>query len=199
MQRALDEASKSRTTICIAHRLSTIKNADKIIVMSRGEIVEEGTHAELIALGQVYKGLVEAQKISAERKEGIEKAIAEGEEAEEVLDQQLARGRSHDDTDSIPLGLSRTKTGRSVSSVEGERSTFASAGIMPEIRYSNFQLIKKVEVLEMKLIIGSAMEQRGIWVVNCRVANYFVDGGRLSGPGTFICILSHGPPESQYF
>ena len=46
-------------------------------MVSRGEIVEQGTHSELIALGGVYRGLVEAQRISTERKEGIEMAIAE--------------------------------------------------------------------------------------------------------------------------
>jgi ATP-binding cassette subfamily B (MDR/TAP) protein 1 len=144
VQQALDEASKSRTTVCIAHRLSTIKNADKIIVVSRGEIVEEGTHTELIARGGVYKGLVEAQRISSERKEGIEKAIAEGEEEEAELDQMLEREKSLEHADSIPLGLQRTKTGRSVTSVEAERAGFTSAGDMPKTKYSNPQLVKRV-------------------------------------------------------
>jgi len=143
VQYALDEASKSRTTVCIAHRLSTIKNADKIVVMSRGEIVEEGTHTELIARGRVYKGLVEAQRISSERKEGIEKAIAEGDEQEE-LDQILEREKSLEAVDSMPLGLQRTKTGRSVSSLEAERAGYTSAGMMPQTKYSNFQLVRRV-------------------------------------------------------
>lgn len=144
VQQALDEASKSRTTVCIAHRLSTIKNADKIVVVSRGEIVEEGTHAELIALGGVYQGLVEAQRISAERKEGIEMAIAEGEEEEEELDRILSREKSPERADSLPLGLQRTKTGRSLASLEGERPEFTSAGMMPQTKYSNPQLVKRV-------------------------------------------------------
>jgi subfamily B ATP-binding cassette protein MsbA len=57
VQAALDELMKGRTTIVIAHRLSTIENADRIVVMSRGRIVETGTHAELLARGGVYAGL----------------------------------------------------------------------------------------------------------------------------------------------
>ncbi|KAI8870197.1 ABC transporter-like protein, partial [Ramicandelaber brevisporus] len=48
VQDALDAAAKNRTTIMIAHRLSTIKNADAIVVMHKGEIVQVGTHNELL-------------------------------------------------------------------------------------------------------------------------------------------------------
>ncbi len=52
---------KNRTSIVIAHRLSTIQNADNIVVMQRGEIVEQGTHQELLAKNGMYKRLVEMQ------------------------------------------------------------------------------------------------------------------------------------------
>ena len=53
--------AQQHTCIVIAHRLSTIRNADKIIVMSKGEIVEVGTHSQLIAAAGVYKKLVQRQ------------------------------------------------------------------------------------------------------------------------------------------
>ena len=62
VQDALERLMKSRTTVAISHRLSTIKNADEICVMHEGEIVERGTHEELIALGGYYKKLHEMQK-----------------------------------------------------------------------------------------------------------------------------------------
>ena len=62
VQDALERLMKSRTTVAIAYRLSTIKNADEICVMHEGEIVERGTHEELIALGGYYKKLHEMQK-----------------------------------------------------------------------------------------------------------------------------------------
>jgi subfamily B ATP-binding cassette protein MsbA len=57
IQAALDELTKERTTLVIAHRLSTIENADKIIVMQEGEIVEQGTHQALLEKNQVYSAL----------------------------------------------------------------------------------------------------------------------------------------------
>ena len=61
IQTAMDRLTKGRTSFVIAHRLSTIKNADKIIVMKDGNIVEIGTHDELIAKGGAYKELYNSQ------------------------------------------------------------------------------------------------------------------------------------------
>ncbi|CAF0877178.1 unnamed protein product [Didymodactylos carnosus] len=63
VQDALDRASSGRTTIVVAHRLSTIRNADKIIVISEGQVVEEGDHATLMKSQSTYYALVEAQNL----------------------------------------------------------------------------------------------------------------------------------------
>jgi ATP-binding cassette subfamily B protein/subfamily B ATP-binding cassette protein MsbA len=63
VQEALDRLMTSRTTIAIAHRLSTIKNADEIIVMKDGRIVERGKHEELIAMNGYYKKLNDMQAL----------------------------------------------------------------------------------------------------------------------------------------
>ncbi|CAN9478437.1 unnamed protein product [Alternaria alternata] len=63
VQKALDSAAQNRTTIIIAHKLSTICNADNIVVMSKGELVEQGTHAELLNRGGMYAKLVQAQSL----------------------------------------------------------------------------------------------------------------------------------------
>ena len=57
IQKALDQLMENRTTLVIAHRLSTIENADRIIVLSKGQIVEEGTHEELINNNAEYASL----------------------------------------------------------------------------------------------------------------------------------------------
>ncbi len=61
VQDALSNLMRNRTVFAIAHRLSTIRDADMILVMRDGEIVERGTHAELYAAGGVYRGLCDAQ------------------------------------------------------------------------------------------------------------------------------------------
>ena len=61
VQQALEHMMKIRTSIVIAHRLSTIQNADTIVVLHKGKIVEQGTHIELIAKKGVYKKLVDMQ------------------------------------------------------------------------------------------------------------------------------------------
>jgi ABC-type multidrug transport system ATPase subunit len=58
VQEAIDTVSAGRTTITIAHRLSTIRDADEILVLDKGEIVERGSHDELLAHGGYYSALV---------------------------------------------------------------------------------------------------------------------------------------------
>jgi len=59
--KALDRAMKDRTCLVIAHRLNTIRHADRILVLDAGQIVEEGTHDQLLARGGIYTRLHEAQ------------------------------------------------------------------------------------------------------------------------------------------
>lgn len=63
VQDALEHLMKTRTTVAIAHRLSTIKNADEICVIHEGEIVERGTHEELLAMDGYYKKLNDMQTL----------------------------------------------------------------------------------------------------------------------------------------
>jgi ABC-type multidrug transport system fused ATPase/permease subunit len=66
IQRATEKLTKGRTSIVIAHRLSTIRGADRIIVMEKGHIIEQGTHEELLALNGHYKNLSDRQYFNQE-------------------------------------------------------------------------------------------------------------------------------------
>ena len=61
VQQALDTLMRGRTTLVIAHRLSTIRTADRIIVLGRGQIVEQGTHEQLLAMNGDYRRLHDLQ------------------------------------------------------------------------------------------------------------------------------------------
>ena len=61
IQEALKEVMKDRTTLVIAHRLSTIENADQVIVLREGRVIEQGTHDELLAMGKAYARLYQTQ------------------------------------------------------------------------------------------------------------------------------------------
>ncbi len=61
VQRALADAMQGRTTLVIAHRLATVLAADRIVVMDEGKVVEEGTHADLVAQGGLYARLAKLQ------------------------------------------------------------------------------------------------------------------------------------------
>lgn len=61
VQRAFDEMMKGKTSFIVAHRLSTIKNADTILVMNAGKIIEQGTHNELLKKDGFYANLYQSQ------------------------------------------------------------------------------------------------------------------------------------------
>lgn len=66
VQEALNTLMEGRTTFIIAHRLSTVRNADQVLVMDQGQVVERGTYQELLAKGGIFAGLVKAQMLAAE-------------------------------------------------------------------------------------------------------------------------------------
>ncbi|KAK9241676.1 P-loop containing nucleoside triphosphate hydrolase protein [Lipomyces tetrasporus] len=138
VQDALDRASKNRTTVVIAHRLSTVANADMIVVMKSGIILEKGTHEELIAKRGDYYELVKAQNVEHYVDDKAQNFVDDTPETgcvEDMLDEKAVlvdqgreRWSKEDERSSLdeykessePL-LSRSNTRRSISSVVASR------------------------------------------------------------------------------
>jgi ATP-binding cassette subfamily B protein len=76
IQDALDEVARNRTTLVIAHRLSTIVAADNILVLDAGQLVEQGTHAELLATAGLYAGLWDRQRQAEKAREELANVLA---------------------------------------------------------------------------------------------------------------------------
>ena len=89
IQAALDVLMEGRTTFVIAHRLSTVRRADLILVMDKGQIVERGTHDDLLARGGLYKEIHDLQLMQrdgfAEEMEGKERIMAEKPQHEDTI------------------------------------------------------------------------------------------------------------------
>ena len=95
IQDALERVARERTSLVIAHRLSTVIHADNIIVLDHGEIVEQGTHLELLAKGGLYASLWARQREADEARERLaqaleEEALKESRAAERLEDEALA-------------------------------------------------------------------------------------------------------------
>lgn len=133
VQAALEVAAAGRTTITIAHRLSTIKDADNIVVMTQGRIVEQGTHNELLAMRGAYFNLIEAQKIAQKDDLTVEEEAAL--EVADAKDEELARKQSNTnksiqyiedpDDKNIANKLNRTQSEKSQSSLALQGRTVA--------------------------------------------------------------------------
>jgi ATP-binding cassette subfamily B protein len=89
IQSALDQVSRNRTTLVIAHRLSTVVNADQIIVLEAGEIVERGTHSDLLASNGLYASMWARQREADEAEERL-RAARENDDLGIVLRGQTA-------------------------------------------------------------------------------------------------------------
>jgi ATP-binding cassette subfamily B (MDR/TAP) protein 1 len=151
VQKALDQASTGRTTITIAHRLSTIKDADQIIVMSKGIILETGTHDQLLADSDgAYSALVRAQALK-EEVEDENGGTATEDDAEALARQEAEDARQM-------ATIKRTGTGRSEVSEILDKKTGAEEGHKQKehgVMYLLLRLVKEIPDAKWYYVVGA--------------------------------------------
>lgn len=165
VQKALDSASKNRTTIVIAHKLSTICNADNIVVMSKGEIVEQGTHAELLDRDGIYAKLVQAQSLSPSNQQ---LQNTEGPKSEQCKD--------HDFRTEKAVPLNRLDT------TEANRVKMLS-------EREDFQAYKQIGLLQSIWKLARSTPELHRWYILAGVA--CVAGGMYSPPNSLTAGLPY--------
>ncbi|KAJ3207855.1 Multidrug resistance protein 1 [Clydaea vesicula] len=112
VQAAIDKASVGRTTIVIAHRLSTVRTANLIVVMREGEIVEQGTHNELLKLAGVYKSLVDSQRLKSKN------SLSDISEREGGVDADIVSPQMQEFKDEVLIKMEDKKVEKRVSIIK---------------------------------------------------------------------------------
>ncbi|EMT73430.1 Leptomycin B resistance protein pmd1 [Fusarium odoratissimum] len=133
VQKALDAASKDRTTIVIAHKLKTIQNADNIVVMDRGSIIEQGRHSDLVARGGTYAKLVQSQDLSTASSDDTSDTCSEIADEDIVLAPTNSLQKGQSATDKLPTSTNL----QNYDLHQGTgifRTVLKLVGLVPEIR-----------------------------------------------------------------
>ncbi|KAF3178414.1 GTPase-activating protein [Orbilia oligospora] len=177
VQAALDKAAQNRTSIIIAHRLSTIKNADNIVVMSQGRIVEQGKHDELLEAKGPYYMLVEAQKFQ-ETKERPD---------EDEEDEKLAEAAEE-------LKLQRTRTKASMAEVDPDDLEMAH-------RLNRADTSRSAASAALAAKPDEVTVQYSLWTLIKLIGSYNKTEKLLMAVGVFLCIIAGGgyPVQSVLF
>ncbi|KAF5020386.1 hypothetical protein F66182_7594 [Fusarium sp. NRRL 66182] len=138
VQKALSHVSQERTTVVIAHRLSTIKDADNIVVISAGQVVEQGTHEELLALDAHYARLIRAQNLSTP-------------DNETRNDLRAGEDPTSSDSDDAVDRVMTTQTAKSITLEDGKRQSKEQS-----ILTSIFLILKEQKSLVPLICVAAA-------------------------------------------
>ncbi|KAI7815643.1 ABC subfamily B member 5, partial [Rhyzopertha dominica] len=186
VQAALDMASKERTTIIVAHRLSTIRGANKIVVISKGQVVEQGTHDELMALKQEYFSLVTTQVTSDDIDRKPDAALSTVDFDEDIDQTVTPKGVNVEEEQSTPAEMASLWTVMKMNASEwwqifvGCISSLIMGGAMP------------IFAVLFGEIIGVAEEEDVVREETNKYSLYFVITGIVVGTATFFQIYMFG-------
>jgi len=198
VQAALDEASSGRTTLVIAHRLSTVKNADLIIVLEKGIIIESGTHDELMKLQKCYYNLVKNQNIQIEEEEQNKDEDEEERDPDEIQQTQFVEPTTtaHRETTVLSrIASSFSMTHRQTTGIS-EKSALSGTGQpvksydikdMPWKRYFNYN--KPFWLANLLGLIGSffngAIQPAFAYIFSSALNTFTKQGDELIDGGFF--------------
>ncbi|KAJ3111272.1 tRNA N6-adenosine threonylcarbamoyltransferase [Phlyctochytrium bullatum] len=153
VQAALENAATSCTTIVIAHRLSTVKNADMIVVMDRGSIVETGTHGHLLAKNGSYAALVAAQQVE-EASSGSETATATLQETSAADSDSNTESKPSSPTTTTSISIPEPKRALS----KGEKSVMDGTKPLVRLDAAKSNALgttqEKIEAIEMTTLLS---------------------------------------------
>ncbi|KAL4972664.1 P-loop containing nucleoside triphosphate hydrolase protein [Aspergillus desertorum] len=128
VQRALEKAGAGRTLVTIAHRLSTIKNADNIIVLRQGKLIEQGSHAELLAADGAYAELVRLQNLNVNAlQEGVSSSARPSSDSTAREKEKIAKVTSVQDDESSSRSPKEKKKHTDEEPVATERSVSSTS------------------------------------------------------------------------
>lgn len=183
VQAALDRASQGRTTVVVAHRLSTIKNADNIVVLSGGRIVEQGVHNDLLETKGAYFRLVEAQRITASMPQSpIDDQIKKGSDSESLLQEKNHDGLSTTHMQSLSAGASSSGELSNTMIGEGPRySLWILLQFIWKLNQREWRLM--VLALSFAIVAGGGIPTQAIFFAEALVA--------LSRPPSQYAQLRH--------
>ncbi|KAI5925484.1 ABC transporter [Camillea tinctor] len=180
VQRALDNVSRSRTTIVIAHKLATIKAADNIVVMGRGHILEQGSHASLLARGGTYAALVQAQNLNS-----TEEPVA-----------TPNRRSSSDEDDEKKTGFDDSQSARGEDQIVGQHAAGRDLETLDSGGYGDFKQLGLVAAV-WYLLRGnpSMMPYYAVSLIVCVVAGAQYPGQAVLLAG-FVNIFQQSAAET---
>uniref|UniRef100_A0A8H7TLM0 ABC transporter n=1 Tax=Bionectria ochroleuca TaxID=29856 RepID=A0A8H7TLM0_BIOOC len=178
VQEALERLVKNHTTITIAHRLSTIKKADHIVVLKRGQAVEEGTHQELLSNeGGVYSALVRAQALLGS---------GEGEDESLLTEPKIAPGEKTDNLPRKALHTVQVKTSQRSNPIQRNRGFVYSLALMLSEQRAQWLNMTNLVISAMAVAAGTPLQA---WLFAKAIAVFILEGDELRTKSNFWGLM----------
>lgn len=201
IQKALQDASKGRTTISIVHRLSTVKDADHIIVMRSGRVIEQGSHYELIAADGDYASMVRLQNVSQHDDKATEPTsgdVVDDAVSSTTRSGDTIKGSTDEKADIVSTDKAKLEKGRDIKPEQDKEP--AKRGIWSTLRgmgtLTRAQAIYLLVAFTASAIVGGSYSGEAVIFGHtvssfsaCRTAEQILSSGRFWGLLFFVLAI----------